>query len=301
MLANRKRPYRPEELANPAQRLRANLRDVFSDNQLSGQRTQEIIDDVHNCNIRGFRDLHSGRSAKGKNAYSSNHTRKLTRRLLKGCQWPPLYWAKVRNTNLKTKKEEYQWCAFMLPHEYIDTLSRYGNSTVLHDRSGMDPLTLQHLLSCEADAGSQLLGVGLWGDGAPCNWDRSDSVETFSLNLLGQGGEFKGLRLPLTAISRKQISTHTWDDILEVISWSLNHLATGTRPQERHDSTQFLKSDAWRKKMANESTQLRGRGALVEVRGDWKFFGEVFKFPKWNTKRGCCWTCRCTPAEVRRA
>ena len=48
-------------------------------------------------------------------------------------------------------------------------------------------------------------------------------------------------------------------------------------------------------KQGNPWTQ----SVLVEVRGDWKFFGETFGFPKHNTKKGCCWLCECTPAQVR--
>jgi len=40
------------------------------------------------------------------------------------------------------------------------------------------------------------------------------------------------------------------------------------------------------------------RGALLQVRQDWKFAAEVFGFPANNTKDGCCWECKCTPAEV---
>jgi hypothetical protein len=41
------------------------------------------------------------------------------------------------------------------------------------------------------------------------------------------------------------------------------------------------------------------RAALCEVRGDWKFFKDTFRFPGWNTKAGICWRCTCTPAELR--
>jgi methyl coenzyme M reductase subunit C len=37
----------------------------------------------------------------------------------------------------------------------------------------------------------------------------------------------------------------------------------------------------------------------VEVRQDWKFANEVFGFPAHNTVEGCCWACKCTPAEVK--
>jgi hypothetical protein len=49
----------------------------------------------------------------------------------------------------------------------------------------------------------------------------------------------------------------------------------------------------------NQGTSLGCRGALVEVRGDWKFMKEVFYLPGWNENAGCCWRCNCTPADIR--
>ena len=45
--------------------------------------------------------------------------------------------------------------------------------------------------------------IGLWGDGVPCNWDRTESVEVISMNLPGQDGQWGPLRIPLVAISNK--------------------------------------------------------------------------------------------------
>ena len=109
---------------------------------------------------------------------------------------------------------------------------------------------------------------------------------------------------PTAASDRcSRISDHTWDDLMEVIAWSLQHAANGTWPRRRHDGSEFRtdKGDKTRLRKASqpgEPEKLGIRAALVEVRGDWKFFGECFKFPKWNTKRGCCWTCKCTPEQV---
>ena len=34
------------------------------------------------------------------------------------------------------------------------------------------------------------------------------------------------------------------------------------------------------------------RGALCQIRGDWAFYTEVFKFPTWNGALSMCWMCR---------
>jgi hypothetical protein len=38
---------------------------------------------------------------------------------------------------------------------------------------------------------------------------------------------------------------------------------------------------------------------LVEVRGDWKMMGDIFRFPRHNTTSGICWRCKTTPATMR--
>ena len=52
----------------------------------------------------------------------------------------------------------------------------------------------------------KLIGVGIWGDGAPCNWDRSDSIEVFSMLLPGLSEEWRNLRIPLTGLSKNMSS-----------------------------------------------------------------------------------------------
>ena len=78
----------------------------------------------------------------------------------------------------------------------------------------------EHLRYCEERAGATLLGLGLWGDGVPCNWDRTESVETLSLNLPGQKGRFQAMRLPIFALSKKQMIEETWEDVFELVAWS---------------------------------------------------------------------------------
>ena len=82
-------------------------------------------------------------------------------------------------------------------------------------------------------------------------------------------------------------------DIMGVISWSLGWLALGVHPTCRHDDEDL----EWhRKKMAGKA--MLTKAALCEVRGDWKYMGETFGFPKHNTNEGICWTCHCKPDEV---
>ena len=101
--------------------------------------------------------------------------------------------------------------------------------------------------------------------------------------------------MPITVLSRKQVTDGTWDDLMTIIAWSLRFAALGQHPRARHNGAPWLPSDFKRTKKVHSCL----RSCLVEVRADWKFHGETFSFPKWNTKAGMCWRCTCTPEEVR--
>ena len=288
MLSKRKGPY-DESSLQPEAKLQRNVRDLFGSNALPAHRIQSLVNDIADVSVLSFQGL--------RKPLGTNICRNLRRTFLKNCQWPKLYWAEVRVQCLRTSREVKQWCAFCLPHEYIHVLARLGDKEKVLDDSALDPLSKLHLEKCEALAGEKLLALGLWGDGVPCNWDRTESVETFTLNLPGNG-EYKLLRLPLTAVSRKQVNLNTFHDMQEVFAWGLQCCAAGVFPHERHDGSAFL-PESDRARSGQAGAGLGVRAALVEVRGDWKFLKECFHFPGWNTKAGCCWKCTCTPAQAR--
>jgi len=287
MLSKNKRPYDPGPL-DAEQRLVANVENLFATNTLSARRSQELLNDIAGVGVARAKPL-----AK---PVGTNAARDLRRSFLKRSQWPALYWADVRVLNLKTGQEELQSLAFVLPHEYLHVLAKLGDPSVLYAKDNLDRIAKEHLAKCESLAKCELVGIGLWGDGVPCNWDRTESVECFAINLPGQAGQYQALRLPLTALSRKQVSPNTWDDIMEVLAWSFQCLAVGEWPGHRHDDAPWRPDD--RRRAGKALTPLGVRAALVEVRGDWKMFAETFHFPKWNHKAGCCWRCTCTPAEA---
>ena len=118
MLHKNKRPYNPAVLTS-GQRLVENVKDIFGQNQLSGKRTQEVCNDVARCGIGEFKKL--------KGAQGSHASGNLTRKFLKRCQWPDKYWAQCRVLNKRTHAVETQWVAFILPHEYLAKLVKYGD------------------------------------------------------------------------------------------------------------------------------------------------------------------------------
>ena len=94
----------------------------------------------------------------------------------------------------------HQWLAFALPHEYVQRLHRRADISVFTSTRGLDPVTERHLRKAEAQAGVPLLPLGLWGDGAPTQWDREESIETLSLNLPGQAWGLQATQAPLGRI-----------------------------------------------------------------------------------------------------
>ena len=241
MLHKTRRSYDPAVL--PAdERLTRNIVDLWATNTLSAARAQEMLDDAAAANVP------ASRKYKSKTKNKKNIARGLKRRLLKGSKWPPVYKAQVRVKDTTTGMEVLKTMSFNLPHEILATLGQHGNITHMLCKDGLDAVSRAHLLHCEAEAGCPLIGLGLWGDGAPCNWDRSEALEVFSLNIPGLANETnKTLRIPITGLSKKTLVTmHTFDDILEVVAWSLRYCALGQYPKERHDHADWKESDKWR-------------------------------------------------------
>ena len=157
MLSKHKRPYDPQALP-PDKRLRANLGDVFSSNQLSASKTQELINDCSAAGVTTFCSL--------KRPLGTNISRNLRRIFLKGCQWPSVYWAQIRVWNTKASREEWQRMAFLLPHEYTAALTKYGGLDIMRSDLHLDPSNKNHLEKIQHRAQEKTCGtrlVGRWG------------------------------------------------------------------------------------------------------------------------------------------
>ncbi len=58
---------------------------------------------------------------------------------------------------------------FLLPLEIVEMLCRLGNIDRIWEQ-WMDELTKAHAESVSLQEGAPFAGVGLHGDGVPCNW-----------------------------------------------------------------------------------------------------------------------------------
>ena len=298
MFSKRGRPWEAEALP-PDRRLRANLADLFVSNDVSAARAQSIFADAEASGARNVADLakagHTGKHKK-------NLARDLTRKLLKNSQWPRPYNAQVRTWNAKAEKVELQEVPVLLPHEIVWAMTKDESTSEHLLRQQLCTQDQDHLNRVCAEMGcnpEKTLGLGLWGDGVPYNYDRTASIDIFSLSVPGfHSGAFMNMRIPLFALDHKHVvKGATLDDLMEVLAWSFTCLALGKYPVARHDNSPFNSSDRSRLKQAGSSINLHG--ILVECRGDWKQLKDVFRFPQFNENAGICWLCTCTPQMWR--
>jgi len=167
------------------------------------------------------------------------------------------------------------------------------------DVAGMSKTCREHLQSMKRQFNVDVAcAMGLWIDGAPCNWDRSQSIEVFSLNFPGFSGPNSQVRVPVCALMKKYVaSQRTCDEILAVLAWSFTQASFGQFPTRRHDGSPFWKHEKLRQKRSGQS--LGCSGFLSELRGDWAMLKDIFAFPGWNEKSGCCFKCNTTPNTLR--
>ena len=288
MLGKRKRGYGDE--VPEAQRLRANISDLMLTGDISAARAHSLFTDAQSSNAANVSDL----------ARPTSHAyRDLVRRMRRKSTWPRPYLAKVRTYNPKTQEENLVQVSFLLPHEVVACVHRRSDRNKFLSTAGLDQEGMQHFESVCNELGLEApVPLGLWSDGTPCNWDRSESIEAFTFNFPGLSEEFLPIRIPITAVRRRHVvKNKTFDDILSLITWSFQCLAMGKYPTTRHDGAPWQPSDVDRKKMAGRT--LGCHGVLIEVRGDWKMYKETFRLPGWADRGGICWLCSATPEDVR--
>ena len=141
---------------------------------------------------------------------------------------------------------------------------------------------------------TDLLGLGLWSDGVPFSWERTESMETWAWFLPGVGSpKWKEARFPFTAFPTSCLAASTCDQILEVWAWSMECLLKRTFPATGPQGREFAGGDAWRRRRAG--SPLGVQGVLCQIRGDWKAYKIVFKLPGWKDGLYRCWRCKAHP------
>ena len=226
MLSKNKRGY--DENAIPQhKRFRQNLADAYLAGQVTAARAASLFTDAEAAGPTGVEDL---ARLGGKNA-----NRSLQRKLLKQHYWPKLYWSKIPCWNPKKQIQEMVEMPFLLPHEVVAKLFEHGDANFILSRAILEEdraLLRAHAEACEP---ATILPLGLWSDGVPCNWDRSQSLEIIALTL----PSIPGYRFPLFCIKKAQVKQTTMDSALQVLVWSFQQMALGLHPNRRHDGSNF--------------------------------------------------------------
>ena len=208
-------------------------RTLFLSGDLSGQRSHSLFADAMDAGADNVSDLAGNHEPNG------NSARDLTKKLLKAHQWPHLYWTSIPCWSDKEQQEKEELVPFLLPHEILHQFSQYSDISQFRHLDSLpteDMEVLQRgagILQTEAE---QLLPLGLWMDGVPCNWDRSHSLNVLTLNFPCLQGSKRNIRIPLFGLKQHFVVKHsTMDAMLKIVCWSLECLFLGIMPSQRHD------------------------------------------------------------------
>ena len=272
--------------APPDKKLRLNLASLYGTNDVSGQRAAVLFRDAHNAGADHFRDLRDILP-------DGNASRNVSTRLLRrGKQkWPSLYYAPIRVFDRKKQAIVRSLVPFLLPHEIIHQMLLTNTVADITSQTGLSVDTRSFMQRCSAHFSSSFVGLGLWADGVPCNWDRSQSLEVITMYLPGLSGQNAAIRFPVVVLQKRFVAKEvTYEDIFKVLVWSFESLAVGIMPSSRHDNRSWRKGvDARRSKLAGKPILLKG--ILAEIRGDWAMYSSIFRLGNWKANANCCWKC----------
>ena len=179
----------------PDKRLRKNVSDLFLSGAISAGRAATVFQDAEFDGATGVADLAVN---EGKNAQ-----RDLVRKLMQGSKRPPLYAAKIPVLHQKTHQVLEESINMLLPHEVLANIMSWNQHSKqkVFDRAGLSASARKHFEKTVPLLGmdpTTCIPVGLWTDGCPVKWDRSQSVIVITMSFCGQTDDiFSRLRIPL--------------------------------------------------------------------------------------------------------
>lgn len=187
------------DLERPDKRLRRNLADLYLGGQISAGRAATLFQDATQDGAQHVSDL---AVSSGKNAQ-----RDLSRKLLKDSKWPPLYETQVPQLDKSTQQLVQGKINLLLPHEVIYNILQWNQAALpnVFDLEGLSTPARSHFDKACGWVGvppHSTLPIGLWADGCPVKWDRSQSIIVVTMNFCGQKDDrFQRLRIPLCVTS----------------------------------------------------------------------------------------------------
>jgi len=229
-----------------------------------------------------------------------NQARDIKRLALKSCQVPKPYMVNVPVQCKMERKQVNVDHPVLLPHEVLEHLVNQGVFTVeeVADLSSREDQTLsdqKNAFCAQFDLNDKVtIPLGFHGDGVPFQKSshKHASTEVYSWNLLC---DRDGKRYLFCNINKDFLcdcgcaGRCTMDTLMEVFCWSMHVLLDGRHPHQRHDGGQ-LDPD----RHAKQHKPLGFHGVLLQCRGDWQWYTQMFSFPNWASKQGICWRCKAT-------
>ena len=205
--------------------------------------------------------------------------------------WPEPYWAQVLVRDKGSGTETLVDFPVLLPHEFFDHLVKANKEKLELFKASVDhapellPLVQEFALALGVDA-AKVIPLGVHGDGVPFAAKMTDSLEQLSWNFCAQPAS---QRVLFTAIPKSAVAGRaTWDALLAIFSWSMRQLALGVWPSLRHDGSPWGPKDTSR--ATKGGVQFPMLAALVQCRGDWVFYKQIFDFLSWSSMN-ICWKC----------
>jgi len=198
-----KRPLPERDRLEPSKRLKANLQALFLQGDVSGARAHTLFEDA--SHLEGGGDFKKLAKAGNKGKYKGNLHRDLLSKLAKAQRgWPALYHVQLPLWCPKKQQMVQQWVPMLPPHQLIKSLLSINSSQDLLVTARLAATARAHLERCKQALGcTQVVPLALWGNGVPCNWDRSESLEMMCLSLPGLANKGSQLHIPLVGISKK--------------------------------------------------------------------------------------------------
>jgi hypothetical protein len=122
----------------------------------------------------------------------------------------------------------------------------------------------------------------------------SRSILTGSMNIVSaESAAIKHKRQPLFVLRKSRLcgcgcqGFHTIQEIMAVVSWSFQCLASGFSPSCRHDRSAWTQQDEAARQPSGQPIR---RAALLQVRGDWEWLEQCFRLRSVNSE-SFCWMC----------
>ena len=152
-----------------------------------------------------------------------------------------------------------------------------------------------------SEALDQVAVLGLHCDGVPYTTSSrvgaSKSIFAASMNVASAPDDrLRARRQPLFLLRKARLCDcgcqgfHSFQQLFDVLAWSLTILATRDPPTCRHDGSPWTPHD--RRARLDFSGGLP-RAALLQVRGDWDFFAQAFRVRSTSSHQ-FCWLCQAT-------